>query len=57
MKANWNELVRRNRFWVCFVLVITGLYTLIRPKVGLQIVDDACTGRFARLKKEADKDL
>lgn len=47
--------INHNRFSLFFVFVITAVYSLVRPEVGLRILNDVQRGRDIRLSNKADK--
>lgn len=47
----------RNRFFISFVFIITGFYTLVNPKPALEVIDAYQAARDAYDKAQADKDL
>ena len=47
--------INHNRFSLFFVFVITAIYSLIRPEVGLRILNDVQRGRDIRISNKVDK--
>ena len=50
---NW----RNSRFWLSLLFIVTGLYTLVNPKLARELVEERRIGRFYLMGKEANKDL
>ena len=48
---NW----RKSRFWLAFLFIMTGLYTLFNPKLARGLVEEMKVGKFYRMEKAAQK--
>ena len=48
---NW----RKSRFWLAFLFIMTGLYTLFNPKLARRLVEEMKVGKFHRMEKKDKK--
>ena len=48
---NWRD----SRFWLAFLFIVTGLYTLFHPKLARGLVEEMKVGKFYRMEKAAQK--
>ena len=52
---NYFKEWRKSRFWLAFLFIMTGLYTLFHPELARELVEERKLGRFYRMGKKDKK--